>query len=56
MRTFVERTREDCERVTRRAARAYTKGEISEEQMTQIIRGLAGLEDILEDVEENGPK
>lgn len=52
MRTFVERTQHDCDKITRRAARAKTDQEITEEQMSRIIRHVSEVEEVLREVED----
>jgi Asp-tRNA(Asn)/Glu-tRNA(Gln) amidotransferase C subunit len=54
MRTFAERTQHDCDKITRRAARAYTDKEISQEQMNDIIRHVSEVEEVLREVEDDG--
>ena len=54
MRSFIDRTQEDLDRVTRRAARAKTDKEISEEQLNRIIRHISEVEEVLKDIEDNG--
>lgn len=52
MRTFTERTQDDCDRITRRAARALTDRALTTEQLNKIVQHVSEIEEVLREVED----